>query len=263
MIIFVFIDKEAKAKRYCVACSGSHSWKRVGLGFGYKYWYNWLQVRCTCFYATPIIYCFSNAAWCMTGNHKTAVACNSKCILFTPLGSAGSQPGTSAVLGWAQPHVLWLTGYWLIYAGLVWGKWGDSALLHMSFILQQASPGMSSWQWHRWNRARGIIQPLESDRLGIAHSHFYWPNQVTWSSSASRMKNTLLLFYGRITKLCCKGCGYREGWKLRPIVYDKLPYSSRCSEGFIWWVERRKTNICWTKITLFHNMLLEVCPIPR
>ena len=107
-----FIDKEAKAKRCCVACSGSHSWKRVGLGFGYKY--NWLQSPCTFFYTAPIIYCFNNAAWWMTGNHKTSVACNSKCILLIPLGSAGSRPGTSAVLGWAQPPVLWLTGYWLI-----------------------------------------------------------------------------------------------------------------------------------------------------
>ena len=153
---------------------------------------------------------------------------------------------------------------WLL-ADLGWPCLGQMGWLGSAphVFHQQASPGMSLWQWHRWNRARGIIQPLESDRLGIAHSHFYWPNQVTWSSSASRMKKTLLLFYGRITKLCCKGCEYREGWKLRPIVYDKLPYSSRCSEGFIWWVERRTTNICWTKITLFHNMLLEVCPIPR
>lgn len=179
-------------------------------------------------------------------------------------------------LGVSQALLLFLAGLSHMSCGWLAIGWSRLALSGANGVTRLCSTCLSSFSRlaqacphgsDTGGIARGIIQPLESDRLGIAHSHFYWPNQVTWSSSASRMRNTLLLFYGRITKLCCKGCGYREGWKLRPlresIVYDKLPYSSRCSEGFIWGVERRKTDICRTKITLFHNMLLEECPIPR
>lgn len=137
------LDEDAEAKRSCVTCVGSHRWKTVELGFEYQC--NWLQTPSSSCYTVTVICCLSNAAWwCMTGNHKTSVVCNNKCILLTLLESAGSQPGTCVDLGWAGSHVCWLTGLRLIEAGLVWSKWGGWVLLHLYFILKCASPGMFS-----------------------------------------------------------------------------------------------------------------------
>lgn len=71
----------------------------------------------------------------------------------------GCSPGLmwAAVLGSAGlTHMLWLTGSWLLQAGLDWGNWDNSFLLHGPLLIQQTSLGMFSWwwQWHKSSSRR-------------------------------------------------------------------------------------------------------------
>lgn len=70
------------------------------------------------------------------------------------------------------------------------------------------------------------------------------------------------LLWKELQNYVAKDMDTGKGEKLGPlkesIIYDKLPYSSRYSEGFIWGVERGKTDICLTKIILSHSILLAI-----
>lgn len=71
----------------------------------------------------------------------------------------------AAALGSAGlPHISWLTGSWLLWAGFDWGNWDTSALFHGPLIVQQASQGMFSWWW-RWYQS--------ASRNTLFQTHFF------------------------------------------------------------------------------------------
>lgn len=136
VIIFVSIDKEAKAMRYCVACTDSHSWKRVGRGLeeNIDIIDSKSNVLAFMLHQLSIASVMLHDAWQATTKPQWHATVSAYC---SPPGSAGSQPGPSAVLGWVFSH---MSCGWLAIG------WSRLALLGQMGWLRLCSTCLSSFK---------------------------------------------------------------------------------------------------------------------
>ena len=157
----------------------------------FEYQYNWLPIPSSFCYTVPITRCLSNAACCMTSNHKNSVVCSNKCILLTLLGSAGNRQALLLLLAGlthmsgGRPDFSW-SGLLLSGAPEVTG-FHSTCLSSFSLLARAWSP--ASFQGGRkQERSHG---PVEA-RLGKCTQSFLL-------AKPSHM--TKKLFYGRNCKI--------------------------------------------------------------
>lgn len=114
------------------------------------------------------------------------------------------------------------------------GHLGDSVLLHVPLILQQASLRMFLPQWHRRKRARAIPQ-TPGARPGAGTQSLLSAKQRCMTKL--RVKEGEIYsapFMEATTELCGKGKGAKMGPLKQLATKNELPLKSRCSKSFIW-----------------------------